>query len=64
MFGQHLTQRHWGCCQEVLALVGILNANPDGQRKEGQQDKIGKLERSPIGERTAHIEVEGHDHRR
>ena len=64
MFGQNLTQRHRGCWQEVVALLGILNANPDGQRKEDQKEKIGKLERSPIGEHTVHIEVKGHDHRR
>jgi Staphylococcal nuclease homologue len=42
--------------------LGILNDNPDSQRKADQQDKIGKLKRSPIGEHTGHIEVKGHDH--
>ena len=33
-FGQNLTERHRGCCQEVVALGGKLSAaDPDGQRK-------------------------------
>ena len=41
-FGQNLTQRHRGYCQEVVVLLGKLNAaDPDDQRKEGQQDKKG-----------------------
>ena len=42
-------------------LVG-MNTDPDGQRKEDQQDIKTKLERSPIGEHAGHIEVEGQEH--
>jgi len=41
-----------------------MNTDPDGQRKEDQQDRKVKLERSPIGEHTGHIEVKGHEHQR
>jgi hypothetical protein len=62
-FWQNLTQRNRGWCQEVLALVGKLNAaDPDSQRKEGQQDRKGNLERSPIGEHAGHMEVQSHEH--
>ena len=57
-FWQILIQRHRGCCREVVALVG-MNADPDGQRNENQQNTKAKLERSPIGEYAGHIEVEG-----
>jgi hypothetical protein len=61
-FGQNLTQRQRDCCREVGALVGKLNAtDPDDQRKEGQQDIEGKLERPSIGEHAGHIEVTGHE---
>src|SRR5215813_6643063 len=44
--GQNLTQRNRRCSREVVVLVGKLNAaDPDDQRKEGQQDIEGKLER-------------------
>ena len=62
-FGENRTQRHRGCGREVVPLVGI-NADPDGQCKKDQQDRKAKLERSPIGERAAHIEVEGHQSQR
>jgi hypothetical protein len=41
-----------------------MDADPDGQRKEDQQDIKAKLERSPIGEHAEHIEVEGQDYQR
>lgn len=63
-FGQNFTQRHRGCCREAVALVGKVSTDPDGERKEGQQDIKGGLERAPIGEHTGHIEVKGHEHRR
>ena len=45
-------------------MVGKLNADPDGQRKEDQQEIKGKLECSPIGEYAGHIEVKGHEYQR
>ena len=37
-FGQNFTQRHRSCGKEAVALVGKVSADPDGERKEGQQD--------------------------
>ena len=62
-FGRNLTQRQRGCCRAVVAFVEMLDANPDGQRKDDQQDRKGNLEHSQIGrvEYAGHIEVEGHE---
>lgn len=63
-FGQNFTQCHWGCGREVVAMVGKLNANSDGQHKENQQDIKGKLEHPPISEHAKHIEVQGDESHR
>ena len=59
-FGQNLTQRHRGIFRQAVTEVGKLSADPDGQRKEGQEEIEGRLEPSSIYKHTGHIEVYGH----
>jgi hypothetical protein len=60
-FRQNRTHRHQGCCREVVPSVG-MNADPNGQRKKGQNNRRAKLDRSPIGQPAGHIELEGQEH--
>jgi hypothetical protein len=50
-----------GSCRAVVVFVEMLDADPDpdGQRKEDQQNRKAKLERSPIGEDAGHIRDRG-----